>query len=84
MTDHAFALDAEVSAAVDTGAARDPRRNPQPGDVLAHGRDVREVFARVGQRVEYGFPRKAATRWLDLLGWQAWARDAEVLQVVRD
>jgi hypothetical protein len=60
---------------------RDPSQNPQPGDVLAKGDDVREVFDRVGDRIEYSFPGKSATRWLPLIRWQAWARTAEVRKV---
>lgn len=57
---------------------RDPRRDPQPGDVLAVGADVREVWDRVGDRIQYGFPGKSATRWLPLIRWQTWARTADV------
>jgi hypothetical protein len=42
---------------------------------------VREVFDRVGDRIEYSFPGKSATRWLPLIRWQAWARTAEVRKV---
>lgn len=84
MPRNAFALTHEPDTAEPArDGARDPRRNPQPGDVLAAGVDVREVFTRLGSRVEYGFPRKSATRWLDLLGWQAWARNADVRSVAR-
>lgn len=58
--------------------ARDPREDPQPGDVLAVGNDAREVWERVGGNVEYGFPGKSATRWLPLIRWHTWARNAEV------
>lgn len=61
--------------------SRDPRMDPQPGDVLAVGNDVREVWERVGGNVEYGFPRRAATRWLPLMRWQTWARHADVRKV---
>lgn len=57
---------------------RDPRLDPQPGDVLAVGTDVREVWDRVNGRIEYGFPNKGATRWLTLIRWQTWARHADV------
>lgn len=60
---------------------RDPRMDPQPGDVLAVGSDVREVWDRVDGRIEYGFPGKAATRWLTLILWQTWARHADVQKV---
>lgn len=61
--------------------ARDPRVDPQPGDVLAAGSDVREVFERISGRIEYGFPKRAASRWLSLIQWQRWARDADVKKV---
>lgn len=57
---------------------RDPRVDPQPGDVLAVGDDVREVWERLDGSVEYGFPKKSATRWLPLIRWQSWARNADV------
>lgn len=60
---------------------RDPRKNPHPGDILAVDGDVREVLDRIGDRVEYGFPRRAASRWLPLIRWQAWARLAVVQKV---
>jgi hypothetical protein len=60
---------------------RDPRTDPQPGDVLAIGDDVREVITAIGSHVEYGFPGKAATRWLDSIRWMLWARNADVQKV---
>lgn len=60
---------------------RDPRIDPQSGDVLAVGTDVREVWDVAHGQVEYGFPRRAANRWLPLIRWQAWARNAEVRKV---
>jgi hypothetical protein len=60
---------------------RDPRVDPQPGDVLALDRDVRQVIDRVQDSIEYGFPSRAATRWLPLIRWQAWARLADVKKV---
>lgn len=61
---------------------RDPRTDPQCGDVLAVDHDAREVVARLqDSAVEYGFPNKAATRVLNLLQWQIWARKADVLKV---
>lgn len=64
---------------VDVG--RDPRRDPRPGDVLAVGDDVREVITSIDSHIEYGFPGKAATRWLDSIRWQIWARNADVRKV---
>lgn len=73
-----FALDgAPAPAAINPH--RDPCMDPQPGDALAVLGDVRLVLDRVGDRVEYGFPRRAASRWLPLVRWQAWARNAQVL-----
>ena len=60
---------------------RDPRKDPQSGDVLAIGTDVREVWDRVTGRIEYGFPGKLATRFLSLIQWQVWARNADVRKV---
>lgn len=74
LTEHEGFADADAR-----DAAHDPRMDPQPGDVLGVDKDVREVIDRVGDRVEYGFPRRAATRWLTLIRWQVWARHAEVL-----
>ena len=74
---HWVAADLCSACDVDFGV-RNPRQNPQPGDVLAIGADVREVWDRVGVSIEYGFPGKAATRWLPLIRWQVWARFAEV------
>ena|SRR5690348_7929355 len=69
------------SACAGRAVARDPSQNPQPGDVLAKGDDMREVWDRVGDRIEHGFPGKSATRWLSLIQWRAWARTAEVRKV---
>lgn len=79
--DHAeaFALTEHEGFTDAQSAAHDPRMDPQPGDVLAVDKDTRQVIDRVGDRVEYGFPRRAATRWLTLIRWQVWARNAEVL-----
>jgi hypothetical protein len=60
---------------------RDPRINPQPGDVLAVGHDVREVTGRFGNTVHYGFPGRDATRGLSLIGWETWARLADARKV---
>jgi hypothetical protein len=80
-----FELDGSVGCGPEpTDAAktnRDPRKDPQPGDVLAIGNDVREVWKRVNGQIEYIFPRKDASRWLSLIQWQAWARNAEVRKV---
>lgn len=75
----AFVLEGSLSGTETVSAPhRDPRVDPQPGDVLAVEDDVREVWERIGSSVEYGFPRKSATRWLSLMQWQRWARDADV------
>ncbi len=60
---------------------RDPRLNPEPGDVLRVGAEEREVVDVRDNRVEYGFPNRAATRWLSLVAWQVWARHADVVKV---
>lgn len=78
----ALVLDGSMDASESVASAqRDPCIDPQPGDVLAVGNDVREVQDRLGGSVQYGFPRRAATRTLSLLGWQAWARLADVRKV---
>lgn len=61
--------------------ARDPRTDPQPGDVVACDNDAREVWDRIDNSIEYGFPGKSATRWLSLIQWQRWARLADVKKV---
>ena len=80
--DRDLVLDGGVQESVGC-ARRDPCVDPQPGDVLAVGTDVREVLDRVGDRVEYGFPRRAASRWLPLIRWQVWARNADAHKVAR-
>jgi hypothetical protein len=60
---------------------RDPRIDPQPGDILVVDRESREVIDRVQDSIEYGFPSRAATRWLPLIRWQTWARLADVRKV---
>ena len=60
---------------------RDPRVDPQPGDILVVDRDQREVLDRVQDSIEYGFPNRAASRWLPLIRWQVWARNADVKKV---
>lgn len=60
---------------------RDPRKDPQPGDILRVRGDQREVVDRMQDRIEYGFPNRAASRWIALWQWQAWARTAEVVKV---
>lgn len=60
---------------------RDPRTNPQPGDILGAGSEQREVVDVRDGRVEYGFPNRAATRWLSKFEWQRWARHADVVKV---
>jgi len=67
---------------------RDPRKDPQPGDVLAIGTDVREVWERIALHgpdkpttVQYGFPGKSATRYMRIDMWRVWARNAEVKKV---
>lgn len=77
----AFELDSEAAEPQARDPNRDPREDPQPGDVLAVGDDVREVIDRVQGSIEYGFPNRAATRWLALIRWQVWARHAEVRKV---
>lgn len=84
--DEGFMLRGEIDVARDTVAyrgepARDPRTDPQPGDVLAVDGDVREVLQVAHGSVEYGFPGKSATRWLHAIRWQVWARNAEVRKV---
>lgn len=80
----AFTLDGSTpgTETVSSHSARDPRTDPQSGDVLAVDHDAREVVARLqDSAVEYGFPGKAATRVLNLLQWQIWARNADVRKV---
>lgn len=60
---------------------RDPRTDPQPGDILVVDRDSREVIDRVQDSIEYGFPNRCASRWIPLIRWQTWARLAEVKKV---
>lgn len=81
--DAVFVLDGDMSGTetVSSNRGRDPRVDPQPGDVLVCGSDAREVWERIGGSVEYGFPGKAATRWLSLIQWQRWARLADVKKV---
>lgn len=82
--DTAFVLDGGThgqETVSDHRQARDPRIDPQPGDVLVVDRDQREVLDRVQDSIEYGFPNRAASRWLPLIRWQAWARRAEVKKV---
>jgi len=74
-------VDADLCSACAGNSVRDPRTDPQPGDVLVVDRDVREVLDRVQDSIEYGFPNRAATRWLPLIRWQAWARLADVKKV---
>lgn len=73
-----FSLDGDAVQSVSRASTRDPRVDPQPGDVLAVGDDVREVQDRIGGTVEYGFPKRAAVRMLPLIRWQSWARRADV------
>lgn len=78
----ALVLDGSMDGAESVSSPqRDPCIDPQPGDVLAVDRDVREVVDRFGNTVQYGFPGRAATRGLSLIGWQAWARLADVRKV---
>lgn len=60
---------------------RDPTTTPEPGDVLCVGADQREVVDVMGDRIEYGFPGRAAKCWLSLFEWQRWARKADVVKV---
>lgn len=79
----AFVLDGDTpgTETVSSHRERDPRIDPQPGDVLACGSDAREVWERIDGRVEYGFPGRTATRWFSLIQWQRWARNADVKKV---
>lgn len=79
----AFVLDGRTSGTetVSSRDNRDPRIDPQAGDVLAIDGDVREVLQVAHGSVEYGFPGKAATRWLHAIRWQVWARNADVRKV---
>lgn len=80
--DDAFMLRGEIdTVAFRDESARDPRTDPQPGDILAVGTDVREVYQVAHGSVEYGFPGKTASRWLHAIRWQVWARTAEVRKV---
>ena len=75
-------VEADLCSSCHAGfGVRNPRQNPQPGDVLAVGEDVREVIDRIANSIEYGFPRRAASRRLTLIKWQLWARNAEVRKV---
>lgn len=69
------------AATRETDPTRDPRTDPQPGDILAVGTDVREVYQVAHGSVEYGFPGKTASRWLHAIRWQVWARTAVVRKV---
>jgi len=82
-TDTAFELveDAPGVETISPRRQRDPRLDPQPGDILVVDRDQREVLDRVQDSIEYGFPNRAASRWLPLIRWQAWARLADVRKV---
>lgn len=75
-----FSLDGTAGVPVNptSGAERDPRKDPRVGDMLAVGRDVREVVGRIQDSIEYGFPNRSATRYLPLMMWQVWARKADV------
>jgi len=80
--DAAFMLDGDTPGEETVSHhVRDPRIDPQPGDVLVVDRDQREVLDRVQDSIEYGFPNRAASRWLPLIRWQVWARHAEVRKV---
>jgi hypothetical protein len=60
---------------------RDPRTNPQKGDVLRKGavkRTVMEIEPAWSGRVRY-MTNAGAGRRVPLASWQAWARDAEVV-----
>lgn len=83
MRAEAFALDGNTpgTETVSSHSARDPRTDPQPGDVLAIDGDVREVLQCWHGRIEYGFPGKAATRSMPRVLWDVWARNAEVRRV---
>ena len=78
--DHAFVLDGGMPGeeSVSSRRERDPRMDPQPGDILVVDRDQREVIDRVQDSIEYGFPNRCASRWITLIRWQVWARHAEV------
>lgn len=71
----------DLCSACAGNCVRDPRKDPQRGDILVVDGDVREVVDRVQDSIQYGFPNRAGTRWLPLIQWQAWARLADVRKV---
>lgn len=74
-------VERDLCSACAPGGHRDPRKTPHPGDILRAGTDQREVVDVMEGRVEYGFPGRAATRWLSKFEWQRWARNADVVKV---
>ena len=58
---------------------RDPRLEPQKGDVLKRKRLMRKVTQIEKGRVFYTFPDGTNPRECYLATWQAWAANAEVV-----
>jgi|688.fasta_scaffold2424584_2 hypothetical protein len=57
---------------------RDPRIDPQPGDVVKKGK-TRRVNHRKGDEVFYMSGGSMVERSCWITTWQDWCRDAEVL-----
>lgn len=66
-------------------ANRDPRIDPQPGDVLARqGRDYktlrRSVVWRRLERVRFKSGDSATEREVYLVSWMEWSREADIIR----
>ena len=68
-------------------STRDPRQDPQKGDVIAkqlkRGVALREVRERNGRRVVFSVSHLPWTQGggVDLVSWVAWAKDSVVVSV---
>lgn len=67
---------------VDVTKARDPRTDPQPGDVVQKGSSfgftVRKVIRRDGGNVHYCVGDRKLLCWIQT--WKTWCLDAKVIQ----
>lgn len=60
---------------------RDPRRDPQPGDILDKGTERRVVLRVANDTVFYDGPEVVGFRFQScwLADWRAWAAEAAVV-----
>jgi hypothetical protein len=63
-----------------TEMKRDPRKDPQPGDIIRKGNKQRKVVTVYGNDIWYDVPGSTVRKLCWITTWRVWARGADVIQ----